>query len=244
MPIALVADVGEPTRLRTLVDVSTTLRLVQQSVLFQRRVVHAGDVVYRAGESFDTLYILNAGICKLVNVSPEGREQIVSIKFRGDWMGFDGIGNGTYSCGASALDTGEVWTVRYDALLAACARAPGILASLHVAMSRAIVGDRDSLMSVCKLSADARVAAFLRYWASSLADRGMRSDRISLPMTRADIGGYLGLTLETVSRALSKLARANLIAFNERGRREICIPDVDALTAFIQCSVMPQSATD
>ena len=75
-------------------------------------------------------------------------------------------------------------------------------------MSREIARDRDSLMSVCTLPADARVADFLRYWAESLAKRGLRTDQITLRMTRAEIGNYLGMTLETVSRALSRLARA------------------------------------
>ena len=84
-------------------------------------------------------------------------------------------------------------------------------------MSREIARDRDSLMSVCTLPADARVADFLRYWAESLAERGLRTDQITLRMTRAEIGNYLGMTLETVSRALSRLARDKVIAFRREG---------------------------
>ncbi len=223
-------------------DVGGALRLVSESLLFQRRVVRTGDLIYRAGEPFDNLYVLNSGICKLVNLSADGRAQVVSLKFRGDWMGLDGIARDVYDCDAIAMDTGEVWIIRYESFLAACTQTPALLGSLHTAMSRAIVGDRGSLMSICTLSADARVADFLRYWAQSLADRGMRCDQISLLMTRAEIGNYLGLTLETVSRSLSKLARANLIAFNERGRREICIPDLVALQSFVQESIATASA--
>src|ERR1019366_1183883 len=96
---------------------------------------------------------------------------------------------------------------------------------------------RDSLMSVCTLPADARVAEFLRYWADSLSERGMRTDQITLRMTRAEIGNYLGLTLESVSRALSKLAREDMISFVEKGRREVRIPDLGALAAFVQRSL-------
>ena len=98
-------------------------------------------------------------------------------------------------------------------------------------MSREIGRDRDSLMSVCTLPADARVAEFLRYWAESLARRGLRTDQITLRMTRAEIGNYLGMTLETVSRALSKLARDKVIEFAEKGRRDVRIPNVEALSA-------------
>ena len=84
-------------------------------------------------------------------------------------------------------------------------------------MSREIARDRDSMLSLCTLPADARVADFLRYWADSLAERGLRTDQITLRMTRAEIGNYLGMTLETVSRALSQLARDSVIRFSREG---------------------------
>jgi CRP/FNR family transcriptional regulator len=110
-------------------------------------------------------------------------------------------------------------------------------------MSREISRDRDSLMSVCTLPADARVADFLRYWAESLARRGLRTDQITLRMTRAEIGNYLGMTLETVSRALSRLARCELIQFPEKGRRDIRIPSLPALADFVQRSLAPAGVT-
>jgi CRP/FNR family transcriptional regulator len=215
------------------------LKMLNDALSPQRRVVHAGDVIYQAGERFGNLYVLNSGFSKIVNLSHDGREQVVGLKFRGDWLGFDGIANGRYSCDAIAMDTGEVWTIRYDALLAACSSEPALLTTLHEAMSREIARDRDSLMSVCTLPADARVADFLRYWADSLAKRGLRTDQITLRMTRAEIGNYLGMTLESVSRALSKLARKNVISFAEKGRREVQIPDVRALSTFVQQCLVP-----
>ena len=205
--------------------------------------MRAGDVIYQAGERFSNIYILNAGFAKIVGLSADGREQVVGLKFRGDWLGFDGIAHGQYSCDAVAMDTGEVWVIRYDALLAACAGEPALLTVLHEAMSREIARDRDSLMSVCTLPADARVADFLRYWAESLGNRGLRTDRITLRMTRAEIGNYLGMTLETVSRALSRLARSKVIAFVGKGRREIGIPEVRALADFVERCIAPPAAT-
>jgi CRP/FNR family transcriptional regulator len=222
--------------------IAETLRLLGDELTPQRRIVHSGDVVYQAGERFANLYILNSGFFKIVNLSADGREQVVGLKFKGDWLGFDGIANSRYACDAVAMDTGEVWVIGYDALLAACGRAPALLPLLHEAMSREIARDRDSLMSVCTLPADARVADFLRYWAESLAKRGLRTDQITLRMTRAEIGNYLGMTLETVSRAMSKLARDKVIAFAEKGRRDVQIPDVSALTAFVQRSIAPAAA--
>ena len=98
-------------------------------------------------------------------------------------------------------------------------------------------------MSVCTLPANARVADFLRFWAESLSKRGMRADQITLRMTRAEIGNYLGMTLETVSRALSRLARDKVIAFATKGGRDVHIPDIQALSAFVQrCLVPPPRA--
>ena len=223
--------------------VPANLRLLIERLEPRRRVVHAGDIVYSAGDTFDTLYVLNSGFFKMVNVAADGREQVVSLKFRGDWLGFDGIANGHYACDAVAMDTGEVWMFRYDALLSACATQPTLLHALHEAMSREIGRDRDSLMSVCTLPADARVADFLRNWAQSLARRGLRTDQITLRMTRAEIGNYLGMTLETVSRSLSRLARSGLIRFAEKGRREISIPEVAALADYVQATLTPAPAT-
>jgi CRP/FNR family transcriptional regulator len=224
---------------RTSQRIAEMLQLLQDTLAPQRRVVHSGDVIYQAGERFGQLYVLNSGFFKIVNLSPDGREQVVGLKFRGDWLGFDGIAQGRYGCDAVAMDTGEVWVFRYDTLLAACLRQPALLTALHEAMSHQLARDQDSLMSVCTLPADARVADFLRYWAESLAKRGMRTDQITLRMTRAEIGNYLGMTLETVSRALSRLARCELIQFAEKGRREIRIPEVRALGEFVQRSLAP-----
>ena len=223
--------------------IAETLQQIDEALAPQRRVVHAGDPIYRAGDGFGHLYLLNSGLAKVVGLSADGREQVVGLKFRGDWLGFDGIASDRYTCDAIAMDTGEIWVIRYEQLLAACQRAPALLTALHAAMSREIAHDRDSLMSVCTLPADARVADFLRYWAESLSTRGMRTDQITLRLTRAEIGNYLGLTLETVSRALSRLARSKVIAFAEKGRREIRIPEVGALAEFVQRCLLPVPAT-
>jgi len=219
--------------------IGEAMALIQGALAPQRHVVHEGDFICQAGQRFDSLYVLNSGCAKIVTLTGDGREQVVGLKFRGDWLGFDGIATGNYSCSTVAIDTGEVWVLRYQSLLNACAAQPALLTLLHTAMSREISQDRDSLMSVCTLPADARVAEFLRSWADSLSDRGLRTDQITLPLSRAEIGNYLGLTLETVSRALSKLARDKLIGFAERRRRDLQIPDVDALAAYVTRCLAP-----
>jgi CRP/FNR family transcriptional regulator len=223
-------------------QISDTLSMLHEQLHPKRRVVHAGDVIYRAGEHFGNLYILNSGLCKIVNLAADGREQLVSLSFRGDWLGFDGIGSGYYNSDAIAMDTGEIWMVSYQSLLDASKVCPAVLHLLHAAMSQAIARDRDALMSVCTLPAIARVADFLLNWADSLAERGMRTDQIALRMTRAEIGNHLGMTLESVSRALSSLARDHVIGFSAQGRRDVQIPDVGALSAFVQRHLSPAPA--
>jgi CRP/FNR family transcriptional regulator, anaerobic regulatory protein len=236
----MTTTITEPNQQAAL-RIAEELKLLQEHLPIQRRIVHAGDAVYQAGETFGYLYVLNSGFFKVVNMSADGREQVVALHFKGDWLGLDGIASGRYGCAAVAMDTGEVWAIRYDALLEACAKQPALLNALHGAMSREIGRDRDSMLSLCTLPADARVADFLRYWADAVAQRGLRTDQITLRMSRAEIGNYLGMTLESVSRALSRLARGDVIRFHEKGRRDIEIPRVEALNAFIQRSMSPAS---
>lgn len=223
-------------------DIARTLQLVQHKLPLTRKVVHAGDAVYRAGEALQCLYLVNSGIFKTVNLAADGREQIVSLNFKGDWLGFDGIADARHGCSAVAMDVGEVWCVRYADLMRGCAEDLSLMALLNSAMCRQLAFSRDAMLSLCTLPADARVADFLRHWAEALAERGLRTDRIGLRMTRAEIGSHLGMKLETVSRALSRLAREGLISFAASGRRELQIHDVEALDAFVQRSLNPQEA--
>ena len=238
----MIEEAGVPhARQPAIRRIADTLELLQDTLPIQRRVVRTGDSVYQVGQTFSCLYIVNAGFFKMVNLSGEGREQVVGLHFKGDWLGLDGIATGQYGCDAVAMDTGEVWAIRYDALIEAAVRTPAVLTALHEAMSRELTRDHDSMQSLCALPADARVAGFLRYWADALAQRGLRTDQITLRMTRAEIGNYLGMTLETVSRALSRLARGDVIRFCEKGRRDIHIPQVEALTTFIQRATAPMA---
>lgn len=219
-------------------QINRQLALLAANAPITRRVVHAGDRIFHSVDRFDRLYVVNAGICKSVTLTPDGREQVVSLHFKGDWLGLGGIANGNYDSEAIAMDTGEVWGVCYGALLTACQRTPELMALLHDAMSRELGHRRNALLSICTLPADARVADFLRWWADALDQLGLRSDQVRLPMSRAEIGNYLGMTLESVSRALSRLERDNLIRFASGSRRDIEIPAMAALGSFVAQSTI------
>jgi CRP/FNR family transcriptional regulator, anaerobic regulatory protein len=210
-----------------------SLALAEKYLPFSRKKLKEQEPVYACGESFDTLHLISAGLFKVVNLTPDGREQPAGMFFKGDWLGFDGIPSGRHSCSAIAMDVGEVWSIRYDTLLQASTREPIVMRLLLAAMSGQLARNRDALLAMGTLTADARVADFLLKWAHALEERGLRTDQFNVHMTRADIGRHLGLTLESVSRALSRMARCGVIQFNEKGRRDISIPCLKALQDFI-----------
>ena len=212
------------------------MALLEASVPFTRRVFRVGETVYQGGQGFTNLHVVHAGQFKTVNYTADGRGQMVGLHFKGAWLGFDGIASGRYGCDAVALDTGEVWSMRYDTLLQAGIAEPALMRVLHAAMSQQISRECDSLLNLGTLPADARVANFIHDWAESLAARGLRTDPIRLHMSRAEIGNYLGITLETVSRAISRLAESGVIRFEEKGRRDINIPSLAALRELIRCA--------
>jgi CRP/FNR family transcriptional regulator len=219
--------------------IAETFDLLTKTMDPVRRVVRAGERIYRNGERFAKLYVLSSGSFTIVNLAADGREQVVALKFRGDWLGFDGIASNQHSCDAIAMDISEVWEVPYDRLLAAWTSEPALISAFHMAMSGEIQRDHDSLMTVCTMPADVRVAHFLKYWSEAMQQRGLRSDQITLSMTRAEIGNYLGLTLESVSRAFSRLAKSRLINFDASDRRAIHLPGLGALAEYVTARLSP-----
>jgi CRP/FNR family transcriptional regulator len=213
-----------------------SMALLEQHVEFGRRKVKTNDPIYQCGQVFETIYVMASGLCKVVNLAPDGREQAVCLHFKGDWLGFDGISASRYACSAIALENSEVWTIRYNHLLQASAKHPLLMRAMLAAMSAQLVRNRDALLSMGTLGTDARVGDFLLHWANSLAERGQRTDLITVQMSRVDIGNYLGMRVESVSRALTKMARCGVIEFRERGRRDISIPSLQALHVYIQNS--------
>ena len=216
-----------------------SLRMVERYLPFTRRLVHADATVQLAGEPFTSLHIIKVGAVKTVALSASGREQVVGLLLPGEWVGFDCIATGVQACDAYAMDTCEIWSLRYDAMLRVAVAVPTILQAVCMAMSAQLARDRDWRFSICTLPADARVADFVLTWVHALSARDLRTDQITLRLTRAEIGSYLGMTLETVSRSFSRLNRCGLIRFEDKGRRYFAIPSVDALTEYVRNIVDP-----
>ena len=225
-------------------SIAEALKLLKENLAPRRRAVRAGEVLHRAGDRFEALYLLTAGHFKIVSLSSDGREQIVGLKFRGDWLGFDAIDSSEHSSEAVATDAGEVWVLRYKELVVAGIREPMILALLHQAMSRDLIREREWTTRLRTLPADARVAGFLLRWTESLDGQDQQSDSITLTLTRAEIGNYLGVSLESVSRALSRLCAFKLIAFARKGGPRLVITDRTAVSAFVRRSMKSREISE
>jgi CRP/FNR family transcriptional regulator len=211
-----------------------SLALLEQRVQFVRRKCQTGEPIYCCGHPLNKIYVVGSGLCKEVNLTPDGREQTTTLQFKGDWLGFDGIPTGRHCCAAVALEPSEVWAVGYTTLMQLCTQEPGLMRLVLAAISSQLARTRDAMMTMGTLNADARVAYFLLQWARCLQVRGQRADRISMHLCRADIGSHLGMRVESVSRSLTKIAQSGAIEFNKPGRREIGIPSLDALQDFVQ----------
>ena len=216
-----------------------SLDLIARYVPVTKRKVKTHDQIYACGQPFKTLHLVNSGLFKILSLAPDGRERSADFFFEGDWLGFDGMATGQHSCSTIALDIGEIWAIQYDSLMQAAVHEPALLRHVLGAVGGQLTRNRDITLSIGTLSAEAKVADFLLMWANSLAKRGRRTDQINIRLSRSDIGDFLGIRLESVSRSLSKLAHCGIIAFNDRGRRDISILDLKALSTFVQRDADP-----
>lgn len=191
----------------------------------QRRLVRAKEHLFHAGQPRHFLHLVRSGCFKTCIVSEDGREKITGFRLRGDVLGLDALDMPTYACDAVALDTGEVWELPYAPL---CDDLPGFRERVTAMLAGEIRRDWTWMLALGTLSADQRVATFLLDLAERMADLGFSSRRLMLRMTRAELGSFLALTLETVTRALTRLQSRGFIGVCGR---EIDVQDADGLRA-------------
>lgn len=198
-------------------------------VEFRCQKVRAGQLLYRMGQDFESIYVVRLGQLKTVLHDINGEEHILAFPMKGDFLGFDGIYLSKYASDATALTDAEVLVLPYRQVLSLGNRALEFERIVYVAASREMNRERmlESLLHCLK--AEARVAWFLQAQAERYAALGYSSKNFVLPMTRRDIGNYLRVSLETVSRSLSALVRAGIIRVQ---RREIHILQPERLHQF------------
>ncbi len=195
-------------------------------LLFQHVQFKQGQRVHTIGQAFDTLFVVNSGFLKTVLIDEFGNEQVLSFPMKGDMMGVDGIHTRHYASEAVALSDCDLVLLPFRKL-AALGRAHTELENLlYGVMSRELVREQTMIGMLGALSAEARVARFLVNLADRFAAMGYSSKLFNLRMTRHEIGSYLGLTLETVSRTLSAFNEVGLISVDQR---TIGIKDAEAL---------------
>jgi len=193
----------------------------------RRRRLRKKQYLFRAGQPRHSLFLIHAGVFRTSVLSSDGREKITGFRMRGDLLGIDALGMATYACDAIALDVGEVWELPYAEL---CESVPEFEHRLANALASEIRRDWGWMLTVSTLSAEQRVVAFLLDLAARLEALGFSAHRLLLRMSRAELGNFLALQLETVARALSHLQSLGLICVE---RREIRIEDRAGLRALL-----------
>jgi len=181
-----------------------------------RRSVERGHALFRSGEPFDALFPIRTGFFKTRVLSEDGREQVTGFQMSGEILGLDGIGSGLQACDTIALEDSEVCVLPYAELERHAADFPSLQRQLNRILSREIVRDQGVMMLLGNMRAEERVAALLLNLFQRLANRGFSAHEGVLRMTREEIGSYLGMKIETVSRTFSKLQQEGKIDVNQR----------------------------
>ena len=208
-------------------DRPTDFEALLAGLPLQRRCLKPRQYLFRAGQARHSLFLVHAGFLKTTVNSADGREKITGFRMRGDLLGIEALDMDTHACDAIALDTCEVWELPVALLRQ---RLPEFQERLTALLASEIRRDWGWMLALGTLSAEQRVIAFLLDFAARLERLGFSPRSLMLHMTRAELGNFLALQLETVTRALSRLQAKGLIVVD---RREIRIADAAGLQAMM-----------
>jgi CRP/FNR family transcriptional regulator len=197
-----------------------------EALISTSRTVRSGESLYRANDSFQSIYAVRAGSFKTIVMHRDGREQVTGFSLAGDVLGLDGVCSGRHSCDALAIEDSKVCIIPFHLLEAMCRDVKTVQQHVHRLMGGEIVRQATLMMLLGTMSADQRVAAFLLSLSSRLKSRGYSPAEFHLRMTREEIGSYLGMKLETVSRMFSKFHKDGLVDTNGK---QIKILDMEGL---------------
>ena len=203
------------------------------AIINRRQQYKPGRHVYRTGDLFQFLYAIRLGSFKTYELNKDGREQVSGFHMAGELIGLDAISNDTHACSAVALEDSEICEIPFIKLEGLIREIPTLQRQFHRLMSREITSDHRLMMLLGTLTAEERLATFLSNLSERLQVRGLSPRTIHLTMSREDIGNYLGLKLETVSRMFSKFQEDGLV---EVDRRELKIKDLEALKRIAECN--------
>jgi CRP/FNR family transcriptional regulator len=182
----------------------------------QRRGIKRGATLFHNGEPFTSLYAVRTGFFKTSLTTEDGRDQVTGFQMAGEIIGLDGIVNEHHTCDAIALEDAEVCVMPFDRIEEISREVGALQKHVHRIMSREIVRENGVMLLLGSMRAEERLAAFLLNLVQRLHTRGFSQSELVLRMTREEIGSYLGLKLETVSRTFSKFAEEGIIEVKQR----------------------------
>src|SRR5690554_2938367 len=198
------------------------------SIIERKRPYQRGDILFRAGDPLTSLYAVRSGCLKSYMLNDAGEMQITAFHLPGDLIGFSSIAENSYQGYTEALETSMVCEIPYDNLESLSGQLPTLRRQILRLMSDEINTDKRMLSLVTSRSAEERLATFLIALSARFRKRGLSSREFRLSMTRAEIGNYLGLTVETVSRLLGKFQKESLIKVDGRF---VSLLNVDAISS-------------
>ena len=199
-------------------------------VVATRRKVTRGDNLFRNGDKFNALFAIRTGFFKTRISSEDGRDQVTGFQMAGEIIGLDGIVSDHHTCDAVALEDAEVCVMPFDRIEELSREITSLQRHVHKIMSREIVRENGVMLLLGSMRADERLAAFLLNLVQRLHARGFSKSELILRMTREEIGSYLGLKLETVSRTFSKFVEEGIV---EVKQRHVRILNPDALKLIV-----------
>ena len=199
-------------------------------VVAVRRKIKRGAALFRNGENFTSLYAIRTGFFKTCITTEDGRDQVTGFQMAGELIGLDGIVNDHHTCDAVALEDAEVCVMPFDKIEDLSREVNALQHHVHKIMSREIVREHGVMLLLGSMRAEERLAAFLLNLVQRLHARGFSQSELVLRMTREEIGSYLGLKLETVSRTFSKFVDDGIVDVKQRHVR---ILDTEALKRIV-----------
>lgn len=199
-------------------------------VVATRRKIKRGGMLFRNGERFTSLYAIRTGFFKTCVATEDGRDQVTGFQMAGEIIGLDGIVNDQHTCDAVALEDAEVCVMPFDRIEEISREVTALQSHVHKIMSREIVREHGVMLLLGSMRAEERLAAFVLNLVQRLHARGFSQSELVLRMTREEIGSYLGLKLETVSRTFSKFVEDGIV---EVKQRHVRILDTEALKRIV-----------
>ncbi len=181
------------------------------SIIERKKPIQKGENLFKAGDELKSLYAIRSGTIKSYTITEQGDEQITGFHLAGDLVGFDAIHRLQHPSFAQALETSMVCEIPYEVLDELSGKLPKLRQQMLRLMSSEIKGDQEMIMLLSKKNAEERLAAFLYNLSTRFSERGFSAREFRLAMTRGDIGNYLGLTVETISRLLGRFQKLELI---------------------------------